>query len=1111
MSYTKLIFQDNPLVIWSLDDIKDGAIRSASSRSINFKSASAHTASIVIATTSVYNQPIVYGSKYAIDIETSGSALAIPALDIFSERLKNREYALEFWLKLENISSTERKIFGRRNSNTNGLFISYNNIIFRCGDSDKYIETYQNISSVEEPIHVVVQYNSKSIDLILNGQLSSTVIDTPIFETIDTNHDINNYIDFYGDGTYDNIVDCIAIYSKKLNKPKALRHYMYGVAHTVQEQTFSSRGGDFHNLSLSTTRPAYQRTLTTYDDFNFISSVEYENIHHDNYGMKVYRYDPPTLFSIDDGITKLSADNILFSSSQNTKGSFIDIPESYLLVNDRTGIKPIFVKVNLCGQVPNKQESQSIFSISKNINQDLIRFDLYNDSTSQSANSYKIVVRSDEITDEVQFNISNISSSPNIWLGVDFTDKTILYFGDSTTGSVTTGSYNSASVDPLILYNNRIPQSGNIRIGSRYNYTDSDTLSTIGNTYQFYGKFIQFFVANEKSASSFNSVSSIESSGASAKYYNATWSYAKNNFNIASYGKATFNLPCYNFLGTLKDDVYSISANRIELFYPYIQSNSEVDVYISGYQYVDYEDPELDTVFQQRTSIRSENSFKWINNKNLTDKYLKFEIEMSPRNDVDYPPVFSGMKVSTYAMDLSNSASYMALGEKIRLYGDTQNQIFLPESNKTPTSFMKNDSGIRLNQNKFDILFNSVPVNFNPEIIDGLSLWLDARFTNGFNGNYRQDNDPIDVWTDLSTKNNNATQTTASSRPKYRSQSLNLFTINESSGAESGSVTLFTASGATASSTNNFSSHGLRSIVITPTGTVPYSYIQTSSIGGIGSNMFAGETYTAVGTIIINNPQLSQSSSARKIIAFVKDGASYTRYDSAQASNSASSYSLSVTFTTGSAATDAFIRYYNGASATNELVYWDDLGIYSGSSISGSAIVWRPPVDIEQDVVTVKFDGTDDYLRVPTASVEGPMTVYVVGRSFSTLNPFLGGVTDIAKHPTIYNASGGYFAANGASNILFGQNNKKFNLITTIFNGASSSIYLNGSVSITGNLGTRSIDNNELLIGAGLMQLTGASATLKGDISSVLIYSGSHTAANRQFVESWLKETWGIE
>ena len=1111
MSYTKLIFQDDPLVIWSLDDIKDGTTRSASSRSVNFKSASAHTASIVIESTSVSNQPIVFGSKYAINIQTSASALAIPALDIFSERSKNRDYALEFWLKLENISSTERKIFSKRNSTTNGLFISYNNIILRCGDSDKYVETYQSISSVEDPIHVVVQYNPKSIDLILNGQISSTVINSSIFETIDASHDTNNYIDFYGDGVNDNIVDCITIYSKKLNKSKALRHYMYGIAHTVQEQTFSSRGGDFYNLSLSTTRPTYQKILTTHDDFNFISSVEYENMHHDNYGMKVYTYDSPTLFSIDDGITKLSASNILFSSSQNTKGSFIDIPESYLLANDQNGIKPIFVKINLCGKVPEKQESQSIFSISKNINQDLIRFDLYNDSTSQSANSYKIIVRSDETTDEVQFNVSNISSSPNIWLGVDFTDKTILYFGDSTTGNITTGSYNSASVDPLILYNNRIPQGGNIRIGSRYNYTSSDTLSTIGNTYQFYGKFLQFFVANYKSVNSFSSVSSIENSGASAKYYNATWSNVKNKFNVSSYGKATFNLPCYNFFGTLQDDVYAISANRIEFFYPYIQSNSEVDIYVSGYQYVDYDDPELDTAFQPRTSIRSENSFKWINNINLTEKYLKFEVEMSPVDNVDYPPIFSGMKISTYPMILSDSASYMALGEKIRMYGDAQNQIFLPESDKTPTSFMKNDSGIRLNQNKFDILFNSVPVNFNPESINGLSLWLDARFVNGFNGNYKQDNDSVDVWTDLSTKRNNATQTTASARPKYRSQSLNLFTINESSGAESGSVTFFTASGATASSTNNFSSHGLRSIIITPTGTVPYSYIQTSSIGGIGSNMFAGETYTAVGTIIINNPQLSQSSSARKIIAFVKDGASYTRYDSAQASNSASSYSLSVTFTTGSVATDAFIRYYNGASATNEVVYWDDLGIYSGSTISSSAIIWRPPADIDQDVVTVKFDGNDDYLRVPTASVEGPMTVYVVGRSFSRLNPFLGGVTNSAKHPTIYNASGGYFAANGASDVLFGQNNKKFNLITTIFNGASSSIYLNGSVSITGNLGTRSIDNNELLVGAGIMQLTGASATLKGDISSLLIYSGSHTTTDRQFVENWLKETWGIE
>jgi len=365
------------------------------------------------------------------------------------------------------------------------------------------------------------------------------------------------------------------------------------------------------------------------------------------------------------------------------------------------------------------------------------------------------------------------------------------------------------------------------------------------------------------------------------------------------------------------------------------------------------------------------------------------------------------------------------------------------------------------------------------------------------------------VLSDLSGNEYNADQNSHDKKPRYRFQSLNLLTLNESNGSESGSITMFTSSGATLFSSNRIPNSGLYSIRVKPTGTMGESYMQTSSFGGIGSHMHPGETYTAVGTVSMLKAQEASSTNARKIVAFVLTSGSYTQFASSQAPNTVGDHSLSVTFTTPSAATEAFIRYYNGSSATSEAVFWDDMGIYSGSTVSGSPAAWYPPMEIGTDTPTLRFDGDDDFFRIMSPSFAQPITMYVVGRSFGTYNSLVGGPSN--NDIVIYNASGGRYGISAGVSASFTNNRRGMSLITAIFNGASSSAYLNGSAVFTGNLGTTGISASSFLIGDGRIHEIGQRAELRGDLASVLIYSGTHSTMDRRNIESWLIETWGIE
>jgi len=104
--------------------------------------------------------------------------------------------------------------------------------------------------------------------------------------------------------------------------------------------------------------------------------------------------------------------------------------------------------------------------------------------------------------------------------------------------------------------------------------------------------------------------------------------------------------------------------------------------------------------------------------------------------------------------------------------------------------------------------------------------------------------------------------------------------------------------------------------------------------GGLRAGLQAGKTYTISGTVRLSAPLTGGSirAQALKIVAYQKTGGSISGTESAQAPNVAGQTRLSVTMTIPSGATEAWIRFYNGAMSGGGNVWWDGLMITEGTT-----------------------------------------------------------------------------------------------------------------------------------------------------------------------------------
>lgn len=1070
MSYSKLILRDSAEIVWPLDDITES---SSVSKAINFYNSNilSNSASINISQTDIVNNPIIFGGGKSLRFTSSSVGLSIPALNRFSELYQNKNSYISFWFQTDYLSTQETPIFKKRGFSNIGLFIKDNYLMFRYGTSASYTEVAGDLSNPEEPNHIVVGKNDNSLVLIINGT-TFTNSDNFIYLDKDISHSNNNYLDFYGPSNGNWIIDCLAIYSNTLRSSDAKKHYVYGLGKSIGEDIFNHRGGSIYNFSTINTEKLLSINWS-YPQQWFNSTLT--NLNNNVFGIQPLKFSEPEFYSYNSDIQK-SSNQITFkdSSGSSVNAAYIDIYSLFNKIN--AGEYPIFIKIKLDGNLPKVFEKQRILSFGQKPDNEILQFNFYNNS-----GSYTMLIQAYD-SSSVSFNISNIQSQPDIYIGMKFDQYSRFYFCQTASSIIEkTFNYkdnNGYGVDPLTPY---LPPSNNFlfRIGSAIKYDKTNYSINLPDINQFSGTFKKLFI-HDKDFTSSVSFSYLENYKKSK--YEISFNTALNRFKVFSYGTGTFNIHAIDMAEFINDTEQKLGSNIITFGYPDISSSSQVSLYVT---HLDYND----TILYPKTKINHYSTIPFINNKNISGTYLKFDFEIAAEDSNYYPPKIKYFAMETYKATNNTTVLRHDDGMPYILY-QSSSSIYLPEIKQTPNIFLTKYSGLKLLNNNADFTDNISSKLLDPRTITGLKVWLDSRFINGLNKINLEDDSRVTVWNNL-LNNNIVAQNSSASAPVFRIQSLNIFNSNQLNGTESGSTTGVTAVNSSIISSPDGAISGQRGIKIIPSGSSIDSYIQLNN-NTASISIFPNQSYSVVGTIKI---PFQQSASAfhdlsKKIAVYLNNGSGLVfSASSVSASNTPGSYNLSTSFITSSVTQSAEVRFYNGSYNPEDIVFWDNLGLYPINS--GSFIFsWRQPLTTDNDSPTIKFN-LKEYLNI-TASVSQPYSLYSLFRVF-------GDGSIISNNSNIlYSNSGSYYFSSGSAVMITGINNK-FNLLSVLVNNTSASFYINKQFIKSGNVGANKLD------------ITRIGNLLPGDINNLLVYEGIHSLKDKERIENWIYESFNLE
>ena len=1073
MSYSQLILRDSAEIVWPLDDITDS---SSISKPINFftNNPDSYSASINTSVTSVISIPIVFGGGTSLNFTASSVGLSIPAVGRFSEVYDNKDSVISFWFKTDTLTTQEHPIFKKRGDNNVGLLIKDNYLILRYGTSASYSQVQADLFTPSEPNHIIASKTSGGLYLVINGISYSTNTEN-ISLLPDSSHNDNDYIDFYGplEGSW--TIDSIALYPSQITDLTAKRHYVYGLGKNVADDVFYARGGSLYNFSTMATERLADINWDFPNEWQFNNLVD---LYTDTIGIRPLSFSPPTLYSFDNNI-ETNNDVIKFSSSSVTQASYIQINRLFGKIG--SGENPFFVKLKLDGQLPDKYLSQRLISYGRFPDNEIIKFDLLNDDGQFKINVSTISSAS------VQFSLTNPLSASSIYIGMKFTGYTSIYFVEQgqpiQTASFSYQDADGFGIDPLISY---FPPGSDtvIRLGSSLNYDNTSFTNNVYGVEQFYGSIEKFIVAQTDfvASANYNYLDSYDK-----PRYEQTYDSNEKRFKIKTYGYGDFNIHTINISEYIDDTNKKIGSNILKIGYPDVQSSSQVFFYVT---LIDYQG----NIVHPKTLLSETNYLNFLNNVNIADMYLKFDFEIFSNDSTYYPPRIKSFQMQTFKSSDDLTVMRDEAGENYKLYPTSSSTVFLPEIRYTPTIFVTDTSGVKLQETQADFTENILPKPLDPRTIDGIKLWLDARFINGLGKVNPNDDSRVSSWSDLSDNNNNAVQNNTDSAPIFRTQSLNALRMNQLTGADTDDLSFIISSNASIQASSDGVVSGTRGIKIVPGGNSTDSYIDVS-FNSASISTFANQSYSVVGSIKLDKPQTASAlnNDARKIVIYnIDSGVETFAASSYAATNSRGVYSLSAVFTTSASTTGSRIRFYNGSFDQSDIVYWDNLGLYPITA-STSQYSWVQPLTLNDHPV-IKFDGKAMNM-ISSASVNQPYSLYVVGRNFND-GTFVS-----------YSSSGGLYADNGfyyidsGSAVQSDSINNEFNVYSILVNSGSARLYINGSLNFKEFVGHDDILS--LVIGGG-------ESNLSGDVAAVLLFDGYHNYQTRSAIENWLDESFNL-
>lgn len=1092
MSYSQLILKDYADITWPLDDINTA---SALSRPINFfyPDSKLYSASVNFNAVSVQNVPMIFGGKNLLQFTSSAVGLSIPALGRFSNMYKDKNSVITFWLKVDKIGTEEQPIFKKRGEENVGLFIKDNYLIFKFGNSSSFSRVVTSIADMNEPHYIVVGAGPGYRSLMVDG-LQQTVAPRPeVYPETTENIFENDVIDFYGPSTGLWQIDSPTFFPNMINSSTAKRHYVYGLGQWIDDGIFFNRGGVLYNFTTIETNPISRITWDYPEEWQL---SEFEDLQSDQNGIRPLAFSQPQLYSYDNNINK-SNDSIKFSSASQTLTSYIDLLDINQIILD--GSYPFFVKFKLNGQLPDNQLSQRLVSYGNIPDVDMVSIELINDN-----NQYKILFIPNNSSFTASFNIQNITASPDIYVGMKFDESSTLYFCEEGQ-SIQSFSFSYLNedgfgLDPLEQY---FPPESNtsIRIGGALTYDLKNTRPLQPRDFkQFYGTFEKFIVIKPQNFSNINNFNDLEE--IKKVRYGAKYLSAEDRFIVSTYGYGSFNIHSSDIAEIIDDDTHLIGANVIDVGYPDIESASNVVFNVTQYSY-------SGSAISQTQRLDKKTYLGFLNNVNVASSYLKFNFEIFSEDTLLIPPTIKYFYMETFKSKDNSVIIKDDAGPSYRIHPNTSSIVFLPENRLTPNVFLRDNSGLRLNNNIVDFTDNFYPVPLDPRDIPGLVVWLDARYPLGLRKSRYLDDQKVYQWYDLSTNDFHATQSSSVSQPIYRYQSLNMFSTSQFSAENTNNV--FGVSASVSTSILNATSGGIKSFEVRPIGNSINSYM---NIGNNTASMtvFPNQSYTAVGTITLSKRQTASAlhQYARSIVVQDLSTASISSI-SVQPENSAGTYSLSAIFTTSSATNAVSIRYYNGSYNLDDPVYWSKLGLYNNtSSVSygsiGSASIampistWLFPLTEANDHPVLKFNGKNTFMTT-TASVSSPYVIYMVSKHYNS-GALLSSPSAVS---ILYSNSASYFT-NSASLVPLASKSDSYDILALQVHQGVARLFVNGKPQKS----VQSLQNTINKIDIGRGKILSSMNYLSGDISALLVYSGEHDYQTRSAIENWLDESFNL-
>lgn len=163
--------------------------------------------------------------------------------------------------------------------------------------------------------------------------------------------------------------------------------------------------------------------------------------------------------------------------------------------------------------------------------------------------------------------------------------------------------------------------------------------------------------------------------------------------------------------------------------------------------------------------------------------------------------------------------------------------------------------------------------------------------------------------------------------------------------------------------------------------------------------------------------------------------------------------------------------------------------------------------NVQNGKAVVRFDGVNDFLaNMLPAALSQPNTVFLVAKARATgVMDFIDGNVSTNRYVIRPSSTTGVVLHSGTTITAAPYTPTNWNVYSVVFQGANTSLKVNGGTETTGNTGTNTMTG--LTIGSGN---TGGGEWCDCDIAEILVFNAALTTRQRRQVEKYLARKWGI-